>query len=73
MQRLSSLQQQQQQQQHQSEVFEAVRNVIETYLSLAHGGTPPDDFTPATPFMEAGLDSLDLLKVGFCHIASILI
>ena len=24
---------------------------------------PITDFTPATPFMEAGLDSLDMLKV----------
>lgn len=45
-------------------VAAAVRAVVHGYLSLAQGGEPPADFTDATPFMEAGLDSLDLLKVG---------
>ena len=41
----------------------AVRAVVHEYLAVAHGGDPPGDFADDTPFMEAGLDSLDLLKV----------
>ncbi|BDA51454.1 probable phthiocerol synthesis polyketide synthase type I PpsA at C-terminar half [Coccomyxa sp. Obi] len=42
----------------------AVRAVVLEYLALAHGGEPPADFGDDTPFMEAGLDSLDLLKLA---------
>lgn len=41
-----------------------VRAVVLEYLALAHGGDPPGDLDDDTPFMEAGLDSLDLLKVN---------
>ncbi|CAL8465602.1 g5138 [Coccomyxa elongata] len=45
-------------------VASAIRAVVLEYLALAHGGDPPGDFGDNTPFMEAGLDSLDLLKVA---------
>ena len=37
--------------------------VIQEYLSEARGAEV-DDFTADTPFMDAGLDSLDMLKVS---------
>ena len=37
--------------------------IVQEYLAVAAGDAAPADFTPATPLMEAGLDSLDLLKV----------
>ena len=40
-----------------------MRAVVREYLTVAHWGDPPGDFGDTTPFMEAGLDSLDLLKV----------
>ena len=40
--------------------------VVQGYLSEARGD-PVDDFSADTPFMEAGLDSLDMLKVDICH------
>ena len=49
-------------------VATAVRAVLLEYLALAHGGDPPGDFGNDTPFMEAGLDSLDLLKVNKAEI-----
>lgn len=42
--------------------FTAALHVVTEYLSLSLGSRPKD-FTPDTPFMDAGLDSLDLLKV----------
>lgn len=42
--------------------FAAILHTVTEYLTLSLG-TPPKDFTTDTPFMEAGLDSLDLLKV----------
>ena len=42
--------------------FAAALRVVTEYLSLSLG-PPSEDFTPNTPFMDAGLDSLDLLKV----------
>lgn len=36
--------------------------VIQNFISEAQGGSG-DELTPDTPFMDAGLDSLDMLKV----------
>ncbi len=47
---------------HHAPEFAAALHVVTEYLSLSLG-SPPKDFTPDTPFMDAGLDSLDLLKV----------
>ena len=49
-------------------VTTAVRAVVQEYLALAQGGDPPGDFGDDTPFMEAGLDSLDLLKVKYLQV-----
>lgn len=47
------------------EVHGIVLAVVREYLAVAAGGgLALADFTPATPLMEAGLDSLDLLKVS---------
>ena len=45
-------------------VHALVLGVVREYLAVAAGGQLLADFTSATPLMEAGLDSLDLLKVG---------
>ena len=48
-----------------SEVHGIVLAVVREYLAVAAGGgLTLADFSPATPLMEAGLDSLDLLKVS---------
>ena len=51
----------------QTSEFAAILHTVTQYLALALGA-PPKDFTADTSFMEAGLDSLDLLKVTLsCH------
>ena len=45
----------------QTSEFAAVLHTVTQYLALSLGA-PPTDFTTDTSFMEAGLDSLDLLK-----------
>lgn len=47
-----------------SKVHATVLAVVREYLAVAAGGQLPGDFSSATPLMEAGLDSLDLLKAG---------
>ena len=47
---------------HHAPESAAALHVVTEYLSLSLG-SPLKDFTPDTPFMDAGLDSLDLLKV----------
>lgn len=42
--------------------FAAILHTVTEYLT-AGLGAPPKDFSTDTPFMDAGLDSLDLLKV----------
>ena len=37
--------------------------IVQEYLAVAASDASAADLTPATPLMEAGLDSLDLLKV----------
>ncbi len=46
----------------QTPEFAAILNTVTEYLT-ASLGAPSKDFATDTPFMEAGLDSLDLLKV----------
>ena len=46
----------------QTPEFAAVLHTVTQYLALSLGA-PAKDFTTDTSFMEAGLDSLDLLKV----------
>lgn len=47
--------------------FEAIKSrlsaVVREYLTEARGAEV-DDFSADTPFMDAGLDSLDMLKAG---------
>lgn len=43
-------------------IVETLAGVVQNYLTEARGD-PADDFTADTPFMDAGLDSLDMLKV----------
>ena len=45
-----------------SEAVGSIRSVVVGFLEDSHG-EPADNFTNKTPFMEAGLDSLDLMKV----------
>jgi len=46
----------------QSPEFVAILNTVTEYLT-ASLGAPSKDFATDIPFMEVGLDSLDLLKV----------
>ena len=48
------------------QVRASVTAVVLEYLAVAAGGEAPPDFTAAMPLMEAGLDSLDLLKARLC-------
>ena len=49
-----------------SSVLATVMGLVTVYLEEALD-EPPADVTPQTSFMDAGLDSLDLLKVrSFC-------
>ena len=43
-------------------VLDTVAGVLEEYLAQARG-EPGEALTLDTPFMDAGLDSLDMLKV----------
>ena len=43
-------------------IIDSLCSVVKEYLTEARGA-PVDDFNPDTPFMDAGLDSLDMLKV----------
>lgn len=45
------------------DIVDSLTEVVQGYLTDARGD-PADDFTADTPFMEAGLDSLDMLKVS---------
>ena len=47
---------------YQQQVFEMVDAIIKEYLAEGRG-SPLETFSPSMPFMEAGLDSLDMLKV----------
>ena len=44
-------------------IVDILAGVVREYLSEARGSLT-DDFGDDTPFMDAGLDSLDLLKVS---------
>lgn len=44
-------------------VVDAVGKVVSEYLTEARG-EPLQNFSPDVPFMDAGLDSLDMLKAG---------
>lgn len=44
-------------------IMDTVASVIQEYLTEARG-EPVDGFTSDTPFMDAGLDSLDMLKAN---------
>ena len=43
-------------------IVDSLAEVVQNYLTEARGD-PADDFTADMPFMDAGLDSLDMLKV----------
>ena len=48
-----------------SSVLATIMGLVTVYLEEALD-EPPGDVTPQTSFMDAGLDSLDLLKVMHC-------
>ena len=47
---------------YQQQILEAVDATVRDYLADSRG-EPVTDIGPDTPFMIAGLDSLDMLKV----------
>lgn len=47
----------------QQHVFEVIEAIVHDFVTEGRGD-PVADLDPATPFMAAGLDSLDMLKVG---------
>ena len=48
-------------------VFDIIDSTLRQYLAEGRD-EPVADFTFTTPFMDAGLDSLDLLKVSPAHV-----
>lgn len=46
-----------------TEVVTAIRAVVVGFLESSLGEPVDEDFSNRTPFMDTGLDSLDLMKV----------
>lgn len=57
--------------QEYNQVVQGLFQVVQGYLIDARGEVE-DEFTTETPFMDAGLDSLDMLKVNLGERPSVL-
>lgn len=47
----------------EQQTFAIIDSTVRQYLAEGRD-EPVEDFTASTPFMDAGLDSLDMLKVS---------